>query len=321
MHGHAILGTIGRKRLCFALSDEAGLLRPDTIRGYGVDTATGVSAALMSFQRDVGLSSLPRRAAIAVAGLARGDAISITNTRWFLSRSGLHAMMGEAPLILNDFAAEAWGMCSGSARIQESFGANAAPNLQTPGCYLILGITSGLGVAVLHRSDAGAATVLPTEAGHSAFAAVSDELAQLVSDLGPGRHPVAVEEIVSAPGLLSIYNLLATRQGFEARAKTPEDVTRTFQSDPVARAACEMLSKAFWAQAGNLVMAFGAWDGVVVTGKLATAIRPILCQSKAQALFAVSAKHKRVLQSVPRALVTLDHAELVGVAEALREAA
>ncbi|UZK68798.1 glucokinase [Sphingomonas sp. S1-29] len=316
----AILGTIGRKRLCFALSGIDGLLQTSTIRTYDVGTTTGVSAALMSFQRDIGLANLPRRSAIAVAGLARGDAISITHTRWFLSRSGLNAMLGQPPLILNDFAAEAWGMCSAGARMQESFGGDAKPNLQTPGCYVVLGITSGLGVAVLNRSQTGTVTVLPTEAGHSAFAAVSEELAQLVSDLTANRHPAATEEIVSAPGLLSIYNLIAKRRGASPRARTPEDITRTVQSDPIARAACEMLSRAFWAQAGNLVMTFGAWDGVIVTGKLATAMRPILAQASAQALFAVSAKHRRVLEGVPRTLITLEHAELVGVAEALRGA-
>lgn len=319
-HDTAVLGSIGRKRLGFALAGADGALRTETIRSYGVDAVTGVSAALISFQRDLGLPSLPAQSAIAVAGLARGDAVSITRTRWFVSRSGLRAMLGLPPLILNDFAAEAWAMSSGAITLQESFGGVPAPALDRPGTYLVLGITSGLGVAVVTRGEAGAVTVLSTEAGHSAFAAVTPELAELAADLFPGRHPVTAEDVVSAPGLLAIYQLLARRGGVSAPARTPEEATHASHANPLARAACQLLARAFWAQAGNLTMCFGAWDGVLLTGGPANAIRPALRDPEAQALFSASIKYRRVLQSVPRALVTLDHAELVGVAEALRHA-
>jgi len=152
----AVLGSIGRKHVCLALSDEHGALLPNTIRTYDAAATTGVSAALVGFQRDLALPALPKRAAIAVAGLARGDAISITNSRWFVSRSGLQAMMGQAPLILNDFAAEAWAICSGTVYPAETFGALPAPEPKRPGCYVVAGITSGLGVAVMNRDATGA---------------------------------------------------------------------------------------------------------------------------------------------------------------------
>lgn len=314
----AILGSVGRKRLCFALAGGDGRIRPGTIRTYPAQTATGVTAALIGYQRDLALPKLPSRSAIAVAGLVRGDAIAITQSRWFLSRSGLAAMLGEPPLILNDFAAEAWGLCSAALGVQEVFGGTAAPTLQAPGTYLVLGITSGLGVAVVHRNAAGAVTVLATEAGHGAFAAVDDELTALAADLSVGRRPVCAEEIICAAGLVAIYALLVRRGGTATPLATPEAVTRSVASNPVARAACDMLAKAFWAQAGSLAMTFGAWDGVLVTGALANAIRPSLRLPAAQALFATSAHYRRVLLDVPRALVTLENGELIGMAEALR---
>jgi glucokinase len=314
----AIVGTIGRKRVSFALADEHGALRSETIRSYGSDVFTGVSAALVAFQRDLCLRSLPTRSAFAVAGLVRGDAISVTSTRWFLSRSGLKSMLGKPPLILNDFAAEAWAICTADLRLQEAFSGATAPTLRQAGCYLVAGITSGLGVAAVHRSASGGIIVLPTEAGHGAFAAATDELSGTTAELSAHRHPVAAEDVVSAPGLLAIYKLLARRRGAMEQAKTPETVTRSVQTDPIARAACELLAKAFWAQMGSLVMTFGAWDGVLVTGPLASAIRPFLRLPEAQALFSTSAKYRRVLQSVPRALVAVENAELIGVSEALR---
>ncbi len=313
----AVLATIGRKRIAIALSGADGALRTDTIRSYESEATTGVTAALLAFQSDLQLTRLPSRTAIAVAGLVRGDAISITNTRWFVSRSGLQAMLGEPPLILNDFAAEAWAIGSVAIRAGETFGGGATPAIQAPGCYAVIGITSGLGVAVVNRVASGAMTVLPTEAGHGTFAGVTPELAAIATALFPGRH-AAAEDLVSARGLVAIHNRLAEQRGGAAPVERPEDVTRTAASNPVARAACELLAKAFWAQAGSLVMTFGAWDGVVVTGALANAIRPFLRRPEAQALFMASAKHQRTLQTVPRAFVSIDNAELVGLAQALR---
>lgn len=314
----AVLGTIGRKRFCFALTDERGTLRPDTRRSYDAAVTTGVSGALAAYQRDLALPALPSQSAIAVAGLARGDAISITRTRWFLSRSGLQAMLGEPPLILNDFAAEAWALHGTDERPQEMFGGAASVSVRRPGCYLLLGITSGLGSVVINCGETGEVSVLPTEAGHGVFAAVTEELAQLADDLFPGKRPVVAEDVISASGLLAIYALIARRTGAVVRARTPEDVTRTVAVDPISRQACELLSRAFWAQAGSLVMTYGAWDGVFLTGGLAGAIRPLLRRQDAQAPFLACTRYGRVLAAVPRGFVSLEMGELIGTGEALR---
>lgn len=314
----AVLGSVGRKRVRLALSDAAGTLRPETIRSYDAEVTTGVSGALANLQRDLELPALPQQSAISVAGLARGDAISVTRTRWFLSRSGLQAMLGRPPLILNDFAAQAWALSSADVRAHEMFVGPPDFSLRGPGCYCVLGMTSGLGSAVVTRSEAGAVTVLATEAGHGGFVAGSAELAALATELFPNRHPVMADELISAPGLVLIYQALARRERAPVRARTPEEVTRAVSIDPIALQACELLCKAFWSQAGSLAVTYGAWDGMLVTGALAGALRPLLRRADLQALFWGTGKYARVLQGVPRGIVSMEHGELVGVAEALR---
>lgn len=314
----AVLGSIGRKRICFGLATMNGSVLRDTIRTYDAHLVSGVSAALTTFQRDLGISALPRRSAFSVPGLVRGDAISITKTSWFLSRSGLQAMLGEPPLVLNDFAAEAWALCAAGGQVREAFsGSNGSPAKRS-GTFLVIGITSGLGVAAVHRSESGAVTVLPTEAGHGAFAAVTPELIDLAATLSVGRQPVTAEGLVSAPGLLAIYNALSRQRGCLPRAKAPEEITRSMATDSTAQAACDLLAKAFWAQAGSLVMSLGAWDGLLVAGAVAHAILPSLRKPEAQALFTTSMKYRRALSDVPRALVSYENAELVGLGEALQ---
>jgi glucokinase len=317
-HETAVLGTVGRKRVCLALADPHGVLRPDTIRRYEAEATSGVSDALSMFKRDLALPALPERSAIAIAGLARGDAISVTRTRWFLSRAGVQAMLGQPPLILNDFAAQAWALGSASTRPLEMFAGPADFSLERPGCYCVLGITSGLGAAVVTRAPGGGVTVLATEAGHGGYAPATAELAELTAEIFPARYPVAVEDVISASGLTAIYAALCRRDRALVRARTPEDITRGIATDPMARRACDLLAQAFWAEAGGLVMTYGAWDGLLITGALGNALRPLLRRPEMATLFVGRGRHARTLAAVPRALVGLEHAELVGAAVALR---
>lgn len=76
-----VVGHVGRKGLRFALTDEHGVVPSASMRHYGADQGSSVSGSLSAFQRDMGLLGLPPRLGLALAGLARGDVISITQTR------------------------------------------------------------------------------------------------------------------------------------------------------------------------------------------------------------------------------------------------
>ncbi|MEZ0494722.1 glucokinase [Sphingomonas sp. IW22] len=301
----AIIGHVGRKGLRFARTDEAGCIDPRTIYFQGAGSATGISGALANYLREQGLQGRTIRTAIAVAGLIRGDTISVTHTRWFVSRSGLQAMLGHPPLLLNDFEAEAWAL-------SERDGAR-----QSSGTWCIAGITSGLGVSVLRR-DADRTCVIATEAGHVAFAAPTGELAALVAALFPGASAVPAELLISAPGLLAIYQHLVVVQGTRPRYMEPEAITAAQASDPIAARACELLAQAFWSHMGNLVLAYGAWDGVIATGGLAMAMQPLAMQPDVVSAFVGRGKYARLLSEMPRRFERVEHGELIGAAAALR---
>lgn len=318
--GVALLGDIGRKRLRFALTDAAGRLDRATARDYDAATTTTVSGALSRFQRDTGLAMLPARSALAVAGLARGETVTITRTRLLVSRSGLSAMLGQPPVILNDCAASAWALADGTTRVLEAFAGTLDLAALKPGCYCLVVPTTGLGVAVLTRSETGQVTVLPTEAGHGALVTGSRALADMAARIFPGQHPVCAEQLVSAPGLLALHTALVRERGGRPALK-PEDVTARIAGDPLAREACTTFVQALWAQAGSLALTYGAWDGVILAGRLAEALRPLLRQPGLEGAFIVPGKFTRALAAIPRVLVQQENAELRGAAEALRHAA
>ncbi len=315
----ALIADVGRTSVRIALTDDRGRLRADTVRAYEAATQSTLAGAMTAFGQESGLPKLPSRCAIAVSGAPRGDIITITNSRWHLSRSGLTSMLQAPPLILNDFAANAWAIAddAGSSRIEPISGAAVRPG--RPGTYCIIGVGSGLGVALLSRDEHGGVNVLPTEAGHTEILAGTAEAVPIASILSARTGYLTAEMMLSAPGLLAIYQALAKLAGVTPTAANLPDLVRlgALGRDPTVAKACELFARALWRFAGNLVLAYGAWDGVILTGSVGCALRSVLRRPDLAENFVVKGPFVRQLRDVPRSLATFQHAELEGAAVAL----
>ena len=313
----AVIADVGRRAVRLCLTDHLGRLRPETLRSYEPSEQSTISGALSAFGSQSELHSLPRRCAIAVSGPAVGEIISVTHSRWFVSRSGLSAMLQASPLILNDFAAKAWAISSADGDAEIERVAGAAIDLAQPGTRCLIGVGSGLGVAVISRDWRGHVNVLPTEAGHCHFPGEVPELAPVMRGL-KAKGSVSAEDLLSERGLLALYQGVVELDGAVARANDAAGVIRlAVSSDACARRAAELFCRALWHFAGNMALAFGAWDGVLLTGSIADALRGLIRLPEPSADFIVTGPYQRQLREVPRALVKLDHAELHGAARAL----
>lgn len=89
----SVVGHVARDSLAFAFVHEGGALDVASIRSFAKEDQPTVSGGLSDFLRAAGTSASPIRCALAVAGVARGDVVSITNSPWFVSRSGLAVML------------------------------------------------------------------------------------------------------------------------------------------------------------------------------------------------------------------------------------
>lgn len=314
----AVIADVGRHKVRLCLTDHDGRLRPETLRIYEPSQQSTISGALSAFGQECALAALPRRCAVSVSGAAVGDIISVTNSRWFVSRSGLTAMLRAAPLILNDFAASAWAISAEDADTRFETIAGAPLDPATPGTRCLIGIGSGLGVAVISRDTHGRVHVLPTEAGHSHFPGAPAGLQPVIERLRKAKGVVVAEDMISARGLLALYQSAVAIDGGIARASDAEGVLRLCASeDAAARKAAEHFCRALWHFAGNMALAYGAWDGVMLTGSIAHALRGLIRLPELSADFVVAGPYQRQLRDVPRARVALDHAELHGAARAL----
>ena len=314
-----IVADVGRNMVRVGLTDPRGRLDHQTVCEYDPATQSTISTAISTFARDVGLTSFPKRAAFAVSGVPRGDTISITKSRWILSRSGLTAMFRAQPLIINDFAANAWAMsdphCSG--RIEPLSSTTVRPDL--PGTYCILGLGSGLGVALMSRDEHGLVSVVPTEGGHLGFMHGLPGADLILHRLQVGGAPVTAETLFSGLGLLSTYKVVCALRGQDPRCTSLSELLSPamMRHDPAVAETLEFVGKGFWYFAGNMVLAYGAWDGVIVTGSVTAALRGVLRRPDLIAAFNVQGPWIRQLASTPKATISFKHAELEGAAVAL----
>jgi glucokinase len=315
----AIVADVGRTTVRIGLTDDRGLLRQDSVRDYDPATHSTLSSAMTSFGRDSGLRKLPRRCAIAVSGVPRGDTISITNSRWILSKSGLASMLQAEPLVINDFAANAWAMSSerSSGRVEPLTGGAVRPH--QPGVYCIIGVGSGLGVAILSRDEHGIVSVIPTEGGHSHLAFGVAGAGPILGAVAGTNDYLTAETLISGPGLLTILDAVGKVRG---RPVPSRDLAAllgggSLRHDPVVVEAITILGQALWQFAGNMALAHGAWDGVILTGSVAAALRPTLRRPDLIDKFALPGPFTKRLRDVPRSTVSFRYAELEGAAIAL----
>ncbi|MBQ7618257.1 MAG: ROK family protein [Desulfovibrio sp.] len=140
--------------------------------------------------------------AIALAGPVAEGCGTLTNGRLHLKEAKLSAAFGRPTLLLNDFAAQAYGCLTqaGQKALPVRQGQKAGPILG------VLGAGTGLGCAALSQT-LGAAEVRPSEAGHSLFPFQADPEEQAYAAFLQrcGLTRPSYEDVLSGRGLESLY--------------------------------------------------------------------------------------------------------------------
>ena len=311
-----LVADIGRVSVRFGLSGGAAGLDPREVRKFNTSDHPTFTSALVTYLTEVGLRNASLPSVLAVAGAARGDLINLTGSRWYISLSGVEAVLRVRPRALNECAANALALTTLPASSFNALKGPSAGIVDAGGNYLVIGIGTGLGAAALITSN-GRLTPVQSEAGHMALAARSPEEAKLAAWLKTRGQVPSAEMLLSAQGFLNAYAAL----GDGKAAAAPEDVTRNTARDPIAAAAVGLFVEYLGAFVGDLVLAFGAWDGVFLTGAIARALQPQLSEPRFRRRMEDKGVFRRQLAEVPVAVVNRSDLELVGAAAALAAAA
>lgn len=310
-----VAADIGGTHARFALADLSAGERPrlGEPRKYRTREAGGLAEVWARFEKDSG-APLPPAAAIAVAAPIEGDTLTFMNNDWRIPRFGITNDLGlERLTLLNDFGAVAHAV---SVMTPDELVPICGPGaLPADGIVTVLGIGTGLGVAILDRRGA-AVRVIETEASHIGFAPLDEAEEALFDHLAARYGRASVERVCSGPGLIDVYASLGGADRDPLQPGTLWDAA-VGGTDPLAEKALAMLVRCFAAATGDIALAQGSL-GVAITGGLANRIAHLLHGPAFESRFTAKGRYRSRMQRTPVRLVTAPEPGLLGAAIAFQ---
>jgi glucokinase len=312
----SLLADVGGTNVRFALADPAAhppLLR-ESIRRYRVADFLGFNEAARQYLHDI--DARPKRGVFAFAGPVVGDEIHITNHPWTIVLSQTRVALGlDEARAINDFSAMSLAVTLlGMADIAPI--GNASP-LRIGGSarqtFALVGPGTGLGVGALLVRD-GHVDTLDSEGGHLSFAPRNDREIEILRRLQGRFGRVSNERLLCGAGLVNLHRVLCEIKGSEVATLEPKDITQRADegSDASCVQAVEVFCALLGAAAGDLVLAFGAWDGVYLTGGLTPHLLPWLQRGAFRQRFEDKGRFAGRLADVPTLAVLNEDTGLIG---------
>ncbi len=326
-----LVADIGGTHARFALADPT---RPAPLLDDSIDQQpVGGHATLADAARAYlyGRNVNVHRAVFAVAGPVRegpghDDVVRMTNHPWEISSTGLCEALGlDQALLVNDFAAQAMAIPLLSDKDRLDLCTPTPPtHARAIRSHVILGPGTGLGVAALLHRD-GHDIAVPTEGGHLGFAPRTPDEAAVLQYLAASCGRVSNERLVSGGGLVNLHRALRAMSGQAASGDagdtelTPQQITGAATiGDPCCKRAVTMFCDILGAIAGDLVLAYGAWDGAYLSGGMLQYLLPALRQSDALHRFRDKGRYADLLARVPLRVVLHPQPGLLGAAAMAR---
>lgn len=310
-----LLADIGGTHARFALADPAAPmpLLDDSIRVFDVEDHGALAEAAGHYLETTG--ERVERAVVAVAGRVEGDVARMTNHPWVVSRERLRTALAlDSVVLVNDFVAQAMAM---PLLDDADLAAIGTPRLRTDDgdrTFAVAGAGTGLGVGVLLRR-AGRWSALATEGGHAGFAPGTPREIAILERLSTEFGRISNERVVSGAGLVNLHRALRGIEGLEPETLEPEDVTAgAAAGDPHCERALEVFCAVFGAIAGDLVLTFGAWDGIYLSGGLVPPLLPALRRHGFRQRFDHKGRYAAAMARVPTLAVLHPQPGLLGAA-------
>ena len=310
-----LVGDIGGTNVRFALASPGeGRPRLEAVMPLRCADFPGLAEAVAHYFAQTG-AALPRRALLAVAAPVTADRVRITNNPWVFSVSATASSLGLSLRVINDFAAVSRALPLLHGEDLVSIG--TVPQLATGPrqAYAVLGPGTGLGVSGL-IVEGTHATVIESEGGHVDFAPIDATEAEILRLLAERHGRVSAERLVSGMGIANVYAALCEIAGRAPQADTAEQIAALAEREPEGLAAqaldrvCAMLGSF----AGDIALAFGAWQGVFLHGGVAQKLLPRLQRGAFRQRFETKGRHAPLMRAVPTQLIMHPQAGLLGAA-------
>ena len=248
---------------------------------------------------------------LAVAGPVATDWIDLPNNHWAFSQRQLEESLHVTVEVINDFSAQ---VLSIDALDETELQWIGAPRPAGGGVKAVMGPGTGLGVSAMMASG----EILPSEAGHVAFAPVDDHQADLLRVLWQRYRRVSVERVLSGMGLANLYWANCLLDGHERELPAPEVTAGAQAGDQYCLRAVTDFYAILASMAGDVALMMGAADGVYLSGGILPRILNLLDEELFRQHFQDKGRFMAFNTAVPLAIVRAEHPGLRGCVQALR---
>ena len=267
--GLGLVADIGGTNARFVALDRASGEPVGSVRYASSEPGDSVQL-LRRASADLGIK--PHACVLAVAGPVEGSTARLTNGQLTFDKLALESALACPVELINDFVAMSRAVPELVAVSEEHLTA-------------VMGPGTGLGVGFLVPTRGGV-KICPSEGGHAGFAP-SDELEQELLALLRPSHPILCwENLVSGPGLVTLYEGMCALWGADVRWQCPEDISKhgvaqdLSDSDPICHKTLEVFMGLLGSAAGNLALTLCARGGVFLVGDLLAKLADVFAASQ-----------------------------------------
>jgi glucokinase len=307
----ALLGDIGGTNSRFGLI-ELGSMDVADVEVLKNDNFQGLEAAISHYLEKRGITELAA-AAVDVAAPVDREVITLTNRDWTFSTESLRkAAKAKRFRLLNDFEALAWSLPHLQADDVVQIGGTVS---KFPQLKAVLGPGTGLGGALCAPLPAGGWMPIPGEMGHITLPIATAEESALKDKLVGKDKFAEVEDVLTGPGLLALYKVIA----MTPRHDTPEKVLKAALAggDADADKTLDHFMTFLMRLAGDVGMGVQARGGVYLAGGIAPSIVTRLQQPKYRAVFEDKGRIADVMKPIPLFVITDPFPAFKGCAAAI----
>ena len=258
-------------------------------------------------------------ACFGVAGPVRNGVSQLTNVPWTVDAKLLSVRAGIKTVgLLNDLEA----MVAAIPTLQPTeLSVIRTGSADEAGNYALIAPGTGLGEAGLRRAD-GRLIPTPSEGGHADFAARTPRELELVAWLSTRVDRVALEDVVSGPGLLTLFRFThqaaecVASQEIEMSSPSPSTITGNALNGicPACLDTLDLFVSALGAAAGNLALRTLATAGVFVGGGIVPQLGDVLQAGRFTDAFVNKGPMRSLLEAIPVWVVLHEETALLGAA-------
>ena len=307
---YSLVGDLGGTNARFAIVSQGSseLMKIETLQCEKFETIQQALQFYLSSIENIQISS----ACIASAGTVHLDSFKPANNDWVINKSDVSSTLNNIQVSwINDFNAQALA----TTTLSDNDVVTIKEGIEQPDrLRLAIGPGTGLGLCGLIRTSSGWVSV-PTQGGHSDLAANNSLEIEILILLQKKFGHVAVERVLSGPGIVNLYEALCQINGKDILFQSPAEITAAAintNPDHLSKETLHLFCQIFGSMTGSIALTTGSLGGIYITSDLIRNFLDFFIESDFVASFENKGRMKYFMTDIPIYFSKKDNMGLLG---------